>query len=61
MDILTILIVILLTGICLWAVNSFVPLDLKVKTILNVVVILVLCIWLLRAFGVLAYLRGVHI
>ena len=61
MDLLTIFAVIFCVGILLWIANSYIPLDGRVKRILNIVVILCLCVWLLRAFGILAYLRGVHI
>jgi len=61
MSILTILVVIVVVGILLWAINSFVPMDGKVKSILNIVVVLLLIFWLLQAFGVLNVLRGVHV
>jgi hypothetical protein len=51
MSILTIILVIVLVGVLLWALNSFVPMDSKVKSILNIVVVLLLIVWLLQAFG----------
>jgi hypothetical protein len=51
MSILTIILVIVLVGVLLWALNSFVPMDSKVKSILNIVVVLLLIFWLLQAFG----------
>lgn len=61
MSILTILIVIVVVGVLLWAVNSFIPMDSKVKSILNIVVVVLLIIWLLQAFGLLDVLRGVRV
>jgi len=61
MSILTILVVIVVVGVLLWAVNSFIPMDSKVKNILNVVVVVLLIIWLLQAFGLLNVLRGVRV
>jgi hypothetical protein len=61
MSILTILLVIVLVGVLLWAVNSFIPMDSKVKSILNVVVVVLLIIWLLQAFGVLHGLSSVRV
>jgi hypothetical protein len=61
MSLLTIILVIVLVGVLLWALNSFVPMDSKVKSILNVVVIIVLIIWLLQAFGVIGSLGGIRV
>ena len=61
MPLLTILLVIIIVGVALWLINSFIPMDGTIKTILNVVVVIVLIIWLLKAFGVLNTLTGIHI
>ena len=61
MPILTILLVIVLVGVLLWAVNSFIPMDSKVRSILNVVVVLLLIIWLLQAFGLLHGLANIRV
>ena len=61
MSILTILVVIVVVGVLLWAINSFIPMDSKVKSILNIVVVVLLIIWLLQAFGLLNVLRGVRV
>lgn len=55
MSIIGIILVIVVVGVLLWLVNSFMPMDGKVKQILNAVVIIALVIWLLYilvgAFG----------
>jgi len=61
MDLLTILIVIVVVGVILWLVNSYIPMDGKIKKILNIVVVIALVIWLLSAFGVFAHLGKVQI
>jgi hypothetical protein len=61
MPILTILLVIVLVGVLLWAVNSFIPMDSKVRSILNVVVVILLILWLLQAFGLFHGLSGVRV
>ena len=40
-------------GVLLWAVNTYIPMDGKIKQILNVVVVILVIIWLLNVFGVL--------
>jgi predicted membrane protein len=61
MSLLSIIIAIVVVGVLLWAINSFLPMDQKIKTILNVVVVGALVIWLLKAFGVIAYLERVQL
>ncbi len=61
MSLLTIAIVIIVVGILLYCVNAYIPMDAAIKRILNIVVIVILVIWLLNAFGLIDYLKGVHI
>jgi hypothetical protein len=51
MSIISIIVVLVVIGIVLWLINSYVPMDGKIKTILNVVVVIVVIVWLLSAFG----------
>ena len=61
MSLLSLIIAIVVVGILLWAINSFIPMDGKIKQILNIVCIAVLVIWLLQQFGLLDALSGVHV
>ena len=61
MPLLQILIVIIVVGILLWAVNRFIPMDGKIKSILNIVVVICLIIYLLKAFGLLDSLSNIKV
>lgn len=61
MPLLTIVIVLIVVGLLLWLVNTYIPMDRKIKSILNVVVVVVLIIWLLRAFGVWGSMNSVTV
>ena len=61
MPLLTILLVIIIVGVLLWLVNSFLPMDNNIKKILNVVVIIILIVWLLKVFGIFNSLMDIHI
>jgi uncharacterized membrane protein len=61
MSILTVLVVLIVIGVLLWLVNTYIPMDAKIKQILNIVAIIFVIIWLLKAFGVLASLGSIHI
>ena len=45
--------VLIIVGVLLWLINSFIPMDSKIKSILNIVVMIAVVVWLLQAFGVL--------
>ncbi len=60
MPLLTIIIVLLVVGVLLWLVNTYLPMDRKIKNILNAVVVIVLIIWLLKVFGLLSSLNNIH-
>jgi hypothetical protein len=42
----------IIVGVLLWLVNTYIPMDGKIKSILNVVVVIGVVLWLLQAFGV---------
>lgn len=53
MTLIGLIVVLVIVGVILWAVNTLIPIDAKVKTIINVVVIIAILLWLLEAFGLL--------
>lgn len=53
MSIITIVIYLIVIGVLLWLINSFIPMARPIKTILNVVVVIAVVIWLLNVFGVM--------
>jgi hypothetical protein len=54
-------IVLIVVGVLLWLVNSYIPMDRKIKNILNIVVVIVVVLWLLQVFGVLGSLDSIRI
>ena len=60
MSLLTILIVLLVVGVLLWLVNTYLPMDQKIKGIFNAVVVIVVVVWLLKVFGLLSALKNLH-
>lgn len=59
MDLISLIIVIVVIGVILWAVNQYVPMDAKIKQILNIVVVIALVIWLLTVL--LGGVPNIHI
>jgi len=61
MPLLHLIIVLVVVGVILWAINSYIPMQPTIKKILNVVVVVGVVLWLLSAFGVIGSLEGIRI
>lgn len=61
MPLIEIVSVLIVVGILLYLVNSYIPMQAMVLKLLNAVVIIALVIWLLRVFGVLGYLYSLRV
>ena len=61
MSLVDLVIVLIVVGVLLWAVNNYIPMDGKIKQILNVVVVIAVVLWLLNAFGVVSRAREVRV
>ena len=61
MPLVTIIIVLIVVGVLLWAINNYLPLDGKIKRIINIVVVLFVVIWLLKISGLLSHINSVRI
>jgi len=51
MPLVNIVIALVVVGVALWLINTFIPMASSIKTILNVVVVVAVAIWVLKAFG----------
>ena len=51
MPLVNIVIALIVVGVLLWLVNSFIPMASSIKTILNVVVVVAVVVWVLQAVG----------
>jgi hypothetical protein len=61
MPILTVVIVLIVAGVLLWLVNTYIPMQRTIKNILNAVVVIIVVIWLSKVFGVLSSLQNLKI
>ena len=57
MSLITVVLVLVVVGVLLWLINTYIPMAKPIKTILNVVVIICVILWLLSVFGVVTNLR----
>jgi hypothetical protein len=53
MSLTSLVVTLIVVGVLLWLVNTYIPMDGKIKKILNIVVVICVVIWVLYAFGIL--------
>ncbi len=53
--------VLIVVGVLLWLVNTYIPMDGKIKSILNAVVVIAVVIFLLQVFGLIGTLEGIKV
>ena len=61
MPLISVVIVLIVVGVLLWLVNTYIPMDHKIKSIINVVVVIAVVLWLLNVFGVLGSIENIRI
>ena len=61
MSLINLVIILVVVGVILWLINSYIPMQATIKKILNAVVIIAVIIWLLSVFGVIDNISNIHI
>ncbi len=61
MPLINLVITLIVVGVLLWLVNTYIPMDSKIKQILNAVVVIAVVIWLLQVFGLIGSLSGIRV
>jgi len=61
MPLIQILVVLVVVGVLLWLVNSYIPMQRTIKSILNAVVVIATVLWLLNIFGLFHSLSHIRI
>jgi low temperature requirement protein LtrA len=61
MPLINLVVTLIVVGVLLWLVNSYIPMDRKIKQILNIVVVIAVVLWLLSAFGLLSGLSSIRV
>lgn len=61
MSLISVIVTLIVVGVLLWLVNTYIPMDGKIKKILNVVVVICVVLWLLFAFGIINHSGDIHV
>jgi hypothetical protein len=59
--VISLVITLIVIGVLLWLVNTYIPMDGKIKQILNIVVVICVIVWLLSAFGILGHSGDIQV
>ena len=61
MPLLQVVLVLIVVGVLLWLVNTYIPMAGSIKSILNAVVVIVVVVWLLNVFGLMDNLTRLRV
>lgn len=61
MPLIQLVVVLVVIGVIMWLINTYIPMSASIKKILNVVVVVVVLLYVLSAFGVLGAVSGIWI
>ncbi len=61
MPLIHVVVVLVVVGVLLWLVNSYIPMAGSIKSILNAVVVIAVVIWLLTVFGLMGEISNIRI
>jgi hypothetical protein len=61
MPLIQLAIVLVVVGLILWVINSYIPMQSTIKSILNVVVVIGVIIWLLNVFGLIGNILSIRV
>ena len=50
MSLIGLILTLIVIGVLLWLINTYIPMDAKIKKILNIVVVIAVIIWVLTIF-----------
>jgi hypothetical protein len=58
---ISLIITLVVIGVILGMINTYIPMAGSIKQILNIVVVICVVVWLLSAFGVLGHSGDIHV
>ncbi len=55
MSLIAVVLTLIVVGVVLWLINTYIPMAGSIKSILNVVVVIAVILWLLYGFGIIGH------
>ncbi len=61
MPLISLVITLIVIGVLLWLINTYIPMDAQIKKILNIVVVIAVVLWILTLFLPLGSMNTIHV
>lgn len=61
MSLINLVFVLIVVGVLLWLVNTYIPMDPKIRQVINVVVVIAVVLWVLSLFVGFSHLSTIRI
>jgi hypothetical protein len=61
MPIFSLIFILVVIGVIMWAVNTYIPMQPNIKTILNIAVVILVVLWLASVFGLIPSNANIHV
>ena len=60
MTLVQIVVILVVVGLVMWLINTYIPMAGAIKSLLNIVVFVVVLIWVLQTFGLIGAIPGLR-
>jgi hypothetical protein len=61
MTLVDIVVILVIAGLLMWLINTYIPMAAAIRSLLNIVVFVVLLIWVLQSLGIIGEVASVRI
>ena len=61
MPLVNVVVTLVVVGVILWLINTYIPMQGAIKSILNFVVVVAVILWLLYGFGIISHGGGINL
>jgi hypothetical protein len=55
MPLVNVVLTLIVIGVLLWLINTYIPMQSTIKSIINIVVVIAVILWLLYGFGIISH------
>ena len=61
MSLISLVLTLVVVGVLLWLLNTYIPMQGTIKKIINIVVVICVVLWVLSAFGVIGHSGDIRV
>ncbi len=55
MPLVTVVLTLIVVGVLLWLINTYIPMQSAIKSIINIIVVVAVVLWVLYGFGIITH------